>query len=197
MKKPAPEPRSYASSSPSMPAPRGEVSGTTSAILAFAACANAPALMQKFSSVQVRPESQYNAGISDSYSTPGGIKTAAVIGVPVADESCEKRMRVPPATATREISLTPLPLMRACVARELPCSFADERKPACGAMKAVVVSARRDNIADASRDDVRAVASKARRLLQGNQHPASTREPCLAAGATFWSSVTHLAEFTH
>ena len=39
------------------------------------------------------------------YSTPGGMKTAAVIGVCVETEWCVNLIRVPPATATRDLTV--------------------------------------------------------------------------------------------
>src|SRR5699024_7491087 len=70
--------------------PRGLVSGITSTIPSSAATRWAPALVVKFSSLQVSPESQYNTG-GGVLSRGGGKKILNVIVQFKIRESCRQR----------------------------------------------------------------------------------------------------------
>ena len=71
---------------PGMSRPRGLVSGVTMATPNSAATRWAPALVMKFSSVQVRPESQYSTGTGPTLAW-GGRNTPKRMVQPVCSET--------------------------------------------------------------------------------------------------------------
>jgi hypothetical protein len=98
----APTPKSQVAASPSTPAPRGLVSGHTRAMPWAAAARWAPAFVMKFSSVQVKPDSQYRTGTGEAAVAAGGRYTVNVL-LTQAHAVAEHREHRTPHTAHRHI----------------------------------------------------------------------------------------------